>query len=90
MAKIRSGRKKGRSQPRRFYRCGRGWYLVDAGRQAPMLREDGSHIKEEDADEREVREAHARWLLAKPQLIAVYRSWKSVRHTWPMPRPHWR
>lgn len=36
----------------------------------PLEYEDGTRIRDENADERDVREAHARWLLAKNEEAA--------------------
>lgn len=65
MAKKRTkmGRAKGRKTKGYFYRRGRGWYSKDGTRFVPLRYEDGEHIRTADADERDVKEAHARFLL---------------------------
>src|SRR5258708_745825 len=74
MAKKHVGRKKGGHNRGYFYRAGRGWYVVDGSRFQPLRYEDGTAIKAAGADERDVRAAHARWLLdrqASPILTPV-------------------
>lgn len=65
------GRTKGRRTKGYFYRAGRGWYTKLAGRFIPLRYEDGTHIKDKEADGHDVREAHARFLLDKQQAAKV-------------------
>ena len=65
MAKKKAGRKKGSRNRGFFYRKGRGWHVVDDSRQVPLRYEDGTPIKAADADDRELRDACARWLVGK-------------------------
>ncbi len=63
--KAKLGRSEGRKTKGYFYRSGRGWYSKDGARFIPLRYEDGEHIEEERADERDVKEAYARFLLEK-------------------------
>jgi len=63
MAKKKPGRNKGGHNRGFFYRKGRGWYAIDGTRQVPLLYENGSRIREEDAAEEEIKNAYARWRL---------------------------
>jgi integrase len=65
------GRSKGRKTKGFFYRTGRGWYSKDGSRFIPLRYENGEHIKLEKADERDIKEAYARFLLDKQRKPAV-------------------
>jgi len=65
MARKKIGRPKGRKTRGYFYRAGRGWYSKDQGRFIALRHEDGEHIKDKKADERDVKEAYARFLLER-------------------------
>lgn len=69
--KAKLGRSKGRKTKGYFYRSGRGWYSKDGARFIPLRYDDGEHIKEERADERDVKEAYARFLLEKQRKPVV-------------------
>jgi integrase len=73
MAKRHAGRKKGGHNRGFFYRKGRGWYVTEGSRMVPLRYENGEPIKDQAADERDVKDAHARWLLdrqVKPETAA--------------------
>jgi len=57
-----------------FYRTGRGWYSKESARFLPLRFEDGTHIKDEKVDSREVQEAFARFLLNREQTREVQRN----------------
>lgn len=63
MTKKKQGRKRGGRNRGYFFRKGRGWYATESGRMIPLRYEDGEHIKDARANEADVKEAHARWLL---------------------------
>lgn len=65
MPKKRSVRKKRGHNKGFYFRKNRGWYATEGTRRIPLRYENGEHIKDEAADERDVREAHARYLLDK-------------------------
>ena len=65
MTKKRRGRKKGGHNRGFYFRKCRGWCAVEGSRRIPLLYENGEPIRHEHADERDVREAHARYLLDK-------------------------
>ncbi len=71
MAKKVQRRKKGGHNKGYFFRTGRGWYAVDGTRQVPLRYEDGVHIKDSKADDRDIREAHARFVLDRQQEAEV-------------------
>ena len=71
MAKRRTGGRKKKSRNKGyFYRKDRGWYATDGRKMIPLEYEDGTRIRDESADELDVREAYARWLLAKNEEAA--------------------
>jgi site-specific recombinase XerD len=72
MAKKAGGRKKGSRNRGYFYRSGRGWYVGIGSQMKRLLFEDGAPIKEKDADERDLKEAHARWLLDRQSAVATF------------------
>ena len=63
----KQGRKKGSRNRGYFYRTGRGWYTKDGSRFIPLTYDDGERIRERDADEEDVKQPYARWLLAKKE-----------------------
>lgn len=65
--KRRGGRKKGGHNRGYFYRTGRGWVAVEGTRRIPLTYENGQRIRTSDVPEAEVRQAYARWLVAKGQ-----------------------
>ena len=71
MATKKLGRSKGRRTKGYFFRTGRGWYTKKATRFVPLCYEDGTHIKDENADEQDVQEAHARFVLDTKKAVQV-------------------
>ena len=71
MAKKRSGRKKGGHNKGFYYRKNRGWCAVEGSKRIPLRYEDGQPIRDAQADERDVREAYARYLLEKQTLPEI-------------------
>lgn len=67
MAQKRRGRKKGGRNRGFYYRKGRGWYAVEGSQRIPLRYENGEHIKAQDADGRDIQEAHARYLLERQE-----------------------
>jgi integrase len=63
MGNNTGGRNKGRRNKGYFFRNGRGWYTTEGKRMIPLRYEDGEHIKEPKANERDLKEAHARHIL---------------------------
>lgn len=71
MQKKRGGRKKGARNRGYFFRKGRGWYASQGHNMAPLRYDDGEHIKDPKADERDLREAFARFLLDRQKEAEV-------------------
>ena len=67
MAKKRRGRKKGGHNRGYYFRKGRGWCAVEGARRIALRYENGEPIRDENADQRDVREAYGRYLTDKQQ-----------------------
>ncbi|MCH7728442.1 MAG: hypothetical protein IH991_18480 [Planctomycetes bacterium] len=63
MGKKSGGRKKGTRNKGYFYRTSRGWYTTEGKRMIALRHEDGEPIKDENAAERDLKEAYARHIL---------------------------
>jgi len=70
---VKTGRRKGRRDKGYFYRKGRGWVTSDEGSMVPLTFPDGTGIRDRQAEESTVKEAHARWLVAKQAAKEVAR-----------------
>ncbi len=64
--RTKIGRHKGSRNKGYFYRTGRGWFAKESGQFIPLLDEAGTRLRDENVEERVVREAFARQTLAKP------------------------
>jgi integrase len=69
MAARKIGRKLKSRNKGYFYRSGRGWYATEGARKVPLTDEFGEHIKDPKADAEVVREAHARYLVARKDAL---------------------
>jgi integrase len=69
MAKKRTGRKRGGRNRGYFFRKGRGWYATEGRQVIPLCFEDGTHIKDSDASEQDLKEALARHVLDQQQPV---------------------
>lgn len=69
MAKRKKiGRRKGGKKRGYYFRSGRGWCALDEHKKSYLLvDENGQVIRDRDANEKTVKEAYARWLLAREE-----------------------
>ena len=67
MTKKKAGRKHGSKTKGYYFRKGRGWYALSAGRSVQLLGTTGLPLKDARLADRTVREAYARWLVDQQQ-----------------------